>query len=55
MLEKEHNALEGIQKIVNIKTSPSGTGLSNELKESFPETIPVKREEIKNKYDVSAK
>lgn len=52
MLEKEHNSLEGIQKIVNIKSSMN-KGLSNELKEFFLETIPVKREEIKNNYVVS--
>ena len=51
MLEKEHNTIEGVQKIVNIKSSINW-GLSNELKESFPETIAVEREEIKNKYDV---
>jgi hypothetical protein len=50
MLEKEHSTLEGIQKIVNIKSSMNW-GLSNELKESFPNTIAVKREEIEKKYD----
>lgn len=50
MLEKEHSTLEGIQKIVNIKSSMNW-GLSNELKESFPNTIAVKREEIDKKYD----
>nr|YP_010715993.1 NADH dehydrogenase subunit 4L [Paraisaria gracilioides]WDE74391.1 NADH dehydrogenase subunit 4L [Paraisaria gracilioides] len=40
MLEKEHNTLVGIQKIVNIKASINW-GLSNELKEAFPETKPV--------------
>lgn len=35
MLEKEHNTLEGRQKIVNIKASIN-LGLSNELKEAFP-------------------
>ena len=44
MLKKEHNTLEGIQKIVNLKASIN-LGLSNKLKESFPEFIPVKREE----------
>ena len=44
MLEKEHNTLEGVQKIVNIKASIN-LGLSNELKEAFPETIPVEKEE----------
>jgi hypothetical protein len=40
MLNKEHNTLEGIQKIVNIRASLN-TGLSKDLKEAFPMTIPV--------------
>jgi hypothetical protein len=40
MLNKEHNILEGIQKIVNIRASLN-TGLSKDLKEAFPLTIPV--------------
>ena len=40
MLNKEHNTLEGIQKIVNIRASMN-TGLSNDLKEAFPMTIPA--------------
>ena len=35
MLNKEHNTIEGIQKIVNIKASLN-LGLSNDLKEAFP-------------------
>ena len=46
MLEKEHNTLVGIQKIVNIKASINW-GLSNELKEAFPETKPVEKK-VKN-------
>src|SRR6267378_436958 len=46
ILEKEHSTFEGIQKIVNLKASIN-LGLSNELKEAFPETIPVERE-VKN-------
>ena len=46
MLEKEHSTLKGIQKIVNIKASIN-LGLSNELKEAFPETMPVEKE-VKN-------
>ena len=40
MLNKEHNTLEGIQKTVNIRASLN-TGLSNDLKEPFPMTIPA--------------
>lgn len=40
MLNKEHNTLEGIQKTVNIRASLN-TGLSKDLKEAFPMTIPV--------------
>jgi hypothetical protein len=43
MLEKTHSTLEGIQKIVNIKASIN-LGLSNELKDAFPETMPVVKE-----------
>ena len=42
MSEKEHNNLQGIQKIVNNKASMNW-GLSYELKEAFPETILVKK------------
>jgi len=51
MLEKEHNTLQGIQKIVNNKASMN-LGLSNELKEAFPETIPVNKEERINNYNI---
>jgi hypothetical protein len=56
MSEKEHSNLQGIQTIVNNKASMDG-GLSNELKTAFPDTIPVKKEEIVNNYTslVSAK
>lgn len=40
MLNKEHNILEGIQKIVNIRASLN-RGLSKDLKEAFPLTITV--------------
>ena len=42
MLNKEHNTLKGIQKIVNIKASLN-LGLSKDLKEAFPDTIPTKK------------
>ena len=56
MSEKEHSTLQGIQKIVNNKASMNW-GLSNELKEAFPDTIAVKKEQIVNNYNtlVSAK
>ena len=40
--KKEHYTLEGIQKIVNFKASLN-KGLSNELKEAFPNTKPALR------------
>lgn len=40
MLNKEHNTLEGIQKIINTKASLN-LGLSKDLKEAFPLTIPA--------------
>ena len=52
MLEKEHNTLQGIQKkIVNYKAS-TNWGLSNELKEAFPQTITVNKEERINNYNI---
>jgi len=39
---KEHLTKEGLQQIVNIKASIN-VGLSSELKEVFPNTIPVQR------------
>ena len=47
MLNKEHNILEGIQKIVNIRASLN-TDLSKDLKEAFPITIPVTLKNHKN-------
>lgn len=47
MLNKEHNTLKGIQKIVNIRASLN-TGLSNDLKDSFPKTIPVRLESLES-------
>nr|YP_009466109.1 NADH dehydrogenase subunit 4L [Trichoderma asperellum]AKK32425.1 NADH dehydrogenase subunit 4L [Trichoderma asperellum] len=43
MLKKNHSTLEGIQKIVNIKASMN-LGLSDGLKNAFPETMPVVKE-----------
>jgi len=52
MLEKEHNTLQGIQKkIVNYKASMNWV-LSNELKEAFPETIGVNKEERIKNYNI---
>jgi len=50
MLNKEHNNLTGIQKIVNIRASLN-LGLPNALKEAFPNTIPVKPLESSIKYN----
>lgn len=47
MLDKEHNTLEGVQKIVNIRASLN-LGLSKDLKEAFPRAVPVKRPEVEN-------
>ena len=47
MLNKEHNTLEGIQKIVNIKASLN-TGLTDNLKQAFPNTLPSPRLEDNN-------
>lgn len=47
VLLKEHNILEGIQKIVNIRASLN-TDLSKDLKEAFPITIPVTLKNHKN-------
>lgn len=40
MLDKEHNTLEGVQKIVNIRASLN-LGISKDLKEAFPRAVPV--------------
>jgi len=47
MVNKEHNTLEGIKKIVNIKASLN-TGLTENLNEAFPNTIPSQRLEDSN-------
>ena len=47
MLNKEHNTLEGIQKIVNIKASLN-LGLSEDLKEAFPNTNTVSIKKLEN-------
>jgi hypothetical protein len=52
MSEKEHGNLQEIQIIVNNKAYIYW-GLSNELKKkAFPYTIPVKKEEIVNNYNI---
>ena len=53
MLEKEHTSIEGIQNIVNNRASMNW-GLSNVLKEAFPNTVVVKREERINNYNILA-
>jgi NADH:ubiquinone oxidoreductase subunit K len=47
MVNKEHNTLDGIQKIINIRASLN-TGLSEKLKEAFTKTIPSQRLENSN-------
>lgn len=49
MLNKEHSCLEGIQRVVSIKSSLN-LGLSKDLKEAFPNTIAIENMEssIKN-------
>lgn len=42
MLNKEHNTLEGIQKIINIK-APLNLGLYKDLKEAFPKQFLKKK------------
>lgn len=42
MNKGEHTSMEGLQQIVNLKASMN-RGLSDELKASFPDTIPVAR------------
>lgn len=53
MSEKEHSNLEGIQKIVNNRASMNG-GLPNGLKEAFPYTIAVKKEQTVKNYNIPA-
>ena len=47
MLNKEHSTLEGIQKIVNLRASLN-TGLTENLKKGFPDTLPSQRLESSN-------
>jgi len=48
MLNKEHNFLEGIKKIVNLRASLN-LGLSSDLNKAFPKTIPTKKLESYSK------
>lgn len=50
MLDKVHNTLEGLQKIVNYRASLN-LGLSKELKKAFPLTVLIKRLEFENNVD----
>lgn len=54
MLNEGHHILEGIEKIVNIRTSLN-TGLSDELKEAFPswEAVSIKDLESSTKNNIS--
>jgi uncharacterized protein YaaN involved in tellurite resistance len=47
MNEKKHLTIEGFQQIVNIKATIN-RGLSEKLKEAFPNTIPVMRPLVQN-------
>jgi hypothetical protein len=47
ILRGEHLTVEGIQKIVSIKASMNN-GLSDLLKNSFPNIIPVQRPKIED-------
>lgn len=42
MLNKQHNNLEGLLKIVNLRASLN-LGLSKDLKEAFPLVVPIKK------------
>jgi hypothetical protein len=44
---KEHLTIEGLNKIVALKTSLN-LGLSEELKTAFPEIIPIDRSFVQN-------
>jgi hypothetical protein len=49
ILNKEHNTIEGLQEIVNIRSSLN-SGLSNELKIAFPSIVPqIRPENLLNK------
>jgi hypothetical protein len=48
MKGKEHLSKEGLQGIVNIRASLN-FGLSEDLKEVFPETKPVQRPDVEDK------
>lgn len=49
MKEKQHSTLVGLQKIVNIKASINW-GLSENLKEAFPKTIPLNKPNVNISY-----
>lgn len=51
MLEKQHTNLKGIQKIIH-KRASMNWGLSDQLKEAFPNTIPVIREQRLINYNM---
>jgi len=47
MLDNEHTQIEGLRKILAIKTSMN-LGLSEELKVAFPDTIPVPKPKVED-------
>jgi hypothetical protein len=48
ILNKEHLTIEGLRKIVAIRASMNW-GLSSILKETYPNIVPVNREDVVNK------
>lgn len=47
VLDNEHTTIEGLRKILAIKTSMN-LGLSEELKVAFPDTIPVPKPKVED-------
>jgi hypothetical protein len=47
MVNREHLTIQGIQKIVNLRSSIN-LGGSESLKEAFPNTVPVERPVIED-------
>ena len=43
MVRKEHLTPEGLKKILSIKAAMNGNGLSDKLKNAFPDVIPITR------------
>ena len=55
IIEKnEHLTMDGFTKIIAIKVSINKSSLSDELKEAFPNIIPVNKRLITNKKNTSS-